>query len=65
MPAQELAIKQRIGLVPDESLLFDRLTGVEFLEFVGRMYSLERALARQRAEELLELFRTRATSAAK
>ena len=28
----------RIGLVPDESLLFDRLTGAEFLEFVGRMY---------------------------
>ena len=27
MPAEEIAIKQRIGLVPDESLLFDRLTG--------------------------------------
>src|SRR5947207_7897492 len=31
---QELEIKRRIGLVPDESLLFDRLTGAEFLEFV-------------------------------
>ncbi|HEU5021287.1 MAG TPA: ABC transporter ATP-binding protein [Bryobacteraceae bacterium] len=56
MPAEELAIKQQIGLVPDDSLLFDRLTGLEFLEFVGRMYSLERPLARQRAAELLELF---------
>src|SRR5579872_3281689 len=56
MPAEELAIKQRIGLVPDESLLFDRLTGAEFLEFVGRMYSLPRPLAAQRAQELLELF---------
>src|SRR4051794_33421596 len=56
MPEQELAIKQRIGLVPDESLLFDRLTGFEFLEFVGRMYSLARPLARQRAEELMDLF---------
>ncbi|MGD1071606.1 MAG: ABC transporter ATP-binding protein [Bryobacteraceae bacterium] len=56
MPQQELAIKQRIGLVPDESLLFDRLTGLEFLEFVGRMYSLARPLARHRAEELLDLF---------
>jgi ABC-2 type transport system ATP-binding protein len=56
MPAEETAIKQRIGLVPDDSLLFDRLTGLEFLEFVGRMYSLERPLARQRAAELLELF---------
>lgn len=56
MPGQELAIKQRIGLVPDDSLLFDRLTGLEFLEFVGRMYSLERPMARQRAGELLDLF---------
>jgi ABC-2 type transport system ATP-binding protein len=56
MPAEETAIKQRIGLVPDDSLLFDRLTGLEFLEFVGRMYSLERTLARQRAVELLQLF---------
>jgi ABC-2 type transport system ATP-binding protein len=56
MPAEETAIKQRIGLVPDDSLLFDRLTGLEFLEFVGRMYSLARPLARQRAVELLELF---------
>jgi ABC-2 type transport system ATP-binding protein len=51
-----MAIKRRIGLVPDESLLFDRLTGAEFLEFVGRMYGLERPMAIQRAGELLELF---------
>src|SRR6202161_4080346 len=56
MPAEEMAIKRRIGLVPDESLLFDRLTGAEFLEFVGRMYSLAQPLAKQRAQELLELF---------
>src|SRR5579884_1657580 len=37
MPGEEMEIKRRIGIVPDESLLFDRLTGAEFLEFVGRM----------------------------
>src|SRR5918911_4805350 len=47
MPAQELEIKRRIGLVPDESLLFDRLTGAEFLEFVGRMYGLPRSTGLQ------------------
>src|SRR5579871_5078343 len=52
----EMAIKRRVGLVPDESLLFDRLTGAEFLEFGGRMYGLERPVARERAGELLELF---------
>src|SRR5262249_23075327 len=56
LPEQELAVKQRIGLVPDESLLFDRLTGAEFLEFVGRMYGLTRAVARERAGDLLALF---------
>lgn len=56
MPADEMEIKRRIGVVPDDSLLFDRLTGAEFLEFVGRMYGLERALAMSRGQELLELF---------
>lgn len=56
MPEQEIAIKQRIGLVLDESLLFDRLTGAEFLEFVGRMYGLTRPVAQERARALLDLF---------
>ena len=34
MPEDGLAIKRQIGLVPDESLLFDHLTGGEFIEFV-------------------------------
>lgn len=56
MPERDMEIKQRIGLVLDESLLFDRLTGTEFLEFVGRMYGLEYAVASERARELLALF---------
>jgi ABC-2 type transport system ATP-binding protein len=56
MPARALEIKQAIGLVPDESLLFDHLTGGEFIEFVGRIYGLDRAVARERAHELMELF---------
>src|SRR6185437_6774842 len=56
LPQQDLEIKQRIGLVPDESLLFDRLTGAEFLEFAGRMYGLARPIAIERARDLLKLF---------
>jgi ABC-2 type transport system ATP-binding protein len=59
LPERELEIKQRIGLVPDESLLFDRLTGGEFLEFVGRMYGLTRPVAIERARSLLDLFELR------
>jgi len=60
LPEGELEIKRRIGLVPDESLLFDRLTGAEFLEFVGRMYGLGRPAAIARAGRLLDLFEVQA-----
>jgi len=60
LPEDELEIKRRIGLVPDESLLFDRLTGAEFLEFVGRMYGLDRQAAIARAAKLLDLFEVQA-----
>ena len=56
MPQRALEIKRQIGLVPDESLLFDHLTGGEFIEFVGRIYGLDRTTATARATELLELF---------
>ena len=56
MPERALEIKRSIGLVPDQSLLFDHLTGGEFIEFVGRIYGLDRPTARSRARELLELF---------
>lgn len=56
MPEHALDVKGKIGLVPDESLLFDHLTGAEFTEFVGRMYGLERNVARERSRELLALF---------
>ncbi len=59
-PEGELEIKQRIGLVPDESLLFDRLTGPEYLEFVGRMYGMPRSTAVERARGLLDLFQLEA-----
>ncbi|MBM3737091.1 MAG: ABC transporter ATP-binding protein [Acidobacteria bacterium] len=56
VPSASVEIKGRIGLVPDESLLFDHLSGAEFIEFVGRMYGLDRGVARERARELLALF---------
>lgn len=55
MPAESLSIRKQLGLVPDDSLLFDYLTGAEYLEFIARLYGLSRALAKERARELLEL----------
>src|ERR1700681_489208 len=55
MPEQGLEIKQMIGLVPDESLLFDHLTGGEFVEFVGRMYGLDQKIAPDRSVDFWDL----------
>src|SRR6202167_3242601 len=35
-------VKRHIGVVPEGLALFGRLTGAEYLNFVGRMYGLNR-----------------------
>jgi ABC-2 type transport system ATP-binding protein len=47
-------VKRQIGVVPEGMALFGRLTGSEYLNFVGRMYGLDRATAAKRTEELLD-----------
>jgi ABC-2 type transport system ATP-binding protein len=50
-----VAVKRQIGVVPEELALFERLTGRETLEFVGRVHGLERSVIARRAGELVEL----------
>ncbi|MFL5318557.1 MAG: ABC transporter ATP-binding protein [Myxococcaceae bacterium] len=50
-----LGIKSRIGVVPEELSLFERLSGRQYLTFCGRMYGLSAEEASARASELLEL----------
>ena len=47
-------VKRHIGVVPEGMGLFERLTGSEYLKFVGRMYGLDRATTQRRSEELLD-----------
>jgi ABC-2 type transport system ATP-binding protein len=47
-------VKRHIGVVPEGMALFGRLTGSEYLNFVGRMYGLDRATAAKRSRELLD-----------
>ena len=49
-----MEVKRQIGVVPEGMGLFERLTGVEYLRFVGRMYGLDRSTTEKRAQELLE-----------
>ena len=54
-PARALAVKQRIGVVPENLALFENLTAREHLTFVGRMYALAPDTIRRRADELLAM----------
>lgn len=53
---QPLQAKALIGFVPDTPFLYEKLTGAEFLRFVGRLYSLAPQQAVRRTQELLETF---------
>jgi ABC-2 type transport system ATP-binding protein len=50
-----VAIKRKVGVVPEDLALFERLSGLETLSFVGQVYGLRRKEVRSRAGELLEL----------
>ena len=54
LATDSVEIKRRIGVVPEGLALFERLTGEQLLNFVGRMYGLDRATAATRSAELLE-----------
>lgn len=54
LEAEPIEVKRQIGVVPEGLALFDRLTGTEYLNFVGRMYGLDRITAAARTAELLE-----------
>ena len=51
-----VAVKQRIGVVPEESNLYPELTCRRNLEYLGELYGLSRAVRRKRAGDLLETF---------
>jgi ABC-2 type transport system ATP-binding protein len=53
--SEPLEVKRRIGVVPEDLNLFERLTGAEMLAFTGRMYGLGGADIAERSRELLEL----------
>ena len=52
--ADPVAVKRRIGVVPEDLALFDRLTAQETLSFVAQVHGIDAATARQRSADLLE-----------
>jgi len=52
LATDDLAIKQQIGVMPEDMALLEYLTGPQYLRFVGRMYGLEDAVIDARRDEL-------------
>jgi ABC-2 type transport system ATP-binding protein len=53
--ADPVVAKARIGVLPDEFRLFDRLTGAELLEYCGLLRGMAPDLVAERSAELLEV----------
>ncbi len=49
-----IAAKRLISWVPDEPMIYDKLTPMEYLEFVAGLWSIEGAIAEARARELID-----------
>ena len=48
--------KESIGYVPDQPFLYDKLTGREFLHFVGGLFHIPSRTVSSRIEELIDVF---------
>ena len=55
MPREALKARKHIGLLPQESDVYEMLTGRENLEYFARLYGLEGEELNRRVEEVLEL----------
>lgn len=53
-PLGDLRALADVGFLPEHPYFYDYLTGVEFLDFYGRLFDLPAAVRRRRAGELLE-----------
>jgi ABC-2 type transport system ATP-binding protein len=50
-----VAVKRRIGVVPEDLALFDRLTAEETLAFIAQVHGIDAATAKSRSADLLQL----------
>jgi ABC-2 type transport system ATP-binding protein len=53
--ADPVAVKRRVGVVPEDLALFDRLTAEETLSFVAQVHGIDRGTADSRAGDLLQI----------
>ncbi len=56
MARQPMEAKKKIGFVPDGADLFDRFTGLEYLNFMADIYGVSAGARRERMTHYLQLF---------
>lgn len=54
--SQTLEIKKRLGFIPENAVLYESLTPMEFMEFIGAMRSLNPEQTHEKAEALMKIF---------
>ena len=52
--ADPVAAKQVMAWIPDEPMIYDKLTPFEYLEFVAGLWSIDAATAQTRAQDLID-----------
>jgi ABC-2 type transport system ATP-binding protein len=60
--AEPVSVKRRIGVVPEDLALFDRLTGEETLDFIAQVHAMDVETAKRRAADLLEMMELKSAS---
>jgi ABC-2 type transport system ATP-binding protein len=56
MAEDPVGAKQVTGFIPDRGFLYEKLSGIEFLQFVASLYGMDDVYSRERIAELLALF---------
>ena len=54
---QALEIKQKVGYIPEQAAIYEVLTPLEYLTFIGRLHRLEQPMIDKKSGELLRLTR--------
>ncbi|UCD70902.1 MAG: ABC transporter ATP-binding protein [Syntrophobacterales bacterium] len=54
--AHPMEAKRVIGLIPDQPFLYEKLTGVEFLRFIGSLFGMKKDDIQWHISHLLDLF---------
>mgnify|MGYP000847803916 CR=1 FL=1 len=56
LASDPVAVKKKIGFIPDRPFLYEKLTGWEFLSFAADLFGVPRKNFEERAAELLNTF---------